>query len=147
MRRETSINMRASGSAGMSLALGALLAGAAMGCAAAPDYGEYLMRWQGKNLANLRADWGEPDYRYHDHRGRETVQYVYREEIFTSLSGGREVVWWCLTNFHLGRSGQVVETSSTGNHCFQPEDLAAERARRNRRRGPVPYVPPADATQ
>jgi hypothetical protein len=139
--------MRVCGPTGASLALGALLAGTAMGCAAAPDYGEYLMRWQGKNLASLRADWGEPDYRYRDHRGRETVQYVYREEVFTSLSSGREVVWWCLTNFHLSGDGRVVETSSSGNHCFPPEDLATERERRNRRRGAVPYVPPADATE
>jgi hypothetical protein len=147
MRRETSASVRASGPAGASLALGVLLAGSTVGCAAVPDYGEYLMRWQGKNLANLRADWGAPDYRYRDHRGRETVQYVYRETIFESLSSGREVVWWCLTNFHLNRDGRVADTSSSGNHCVPPEDLAAERERRNRRRGEVPYVPPADATE
>lgn len=147
MRRETSGCMGASGPAGASVAFAALLAGSAVGCAAVPDYGEYLMRWQGKNLANLRADWGEPDYRYNDHRGRATVQYIYRETIFESLSSGREVVWWCLTNFHLSGDGRVAETSSSGNHCFPPEDLAAERERRNRRRGAVPYVPPADATE
>ena len=130
MRRETSGCMRVCGPTGASLALGALLAGSAVGCAATPSYGEYLMRWQGKNLANLRADWGEPDHRYHDHRGRQTMQYVYRETISQSLSGDRQIVWWCLTNFHFDGDGRVVETSSTGNHCFPPKDLAAERARR-----------------
>jgi hypothetical protein len=146
MRRETSGYMRAGGRAGAGAALGALLAGVAVGCAAAPDYGEYLIRWQGKNNAELRADWGKPDYRYRDHRGRETLQYIYREVIFESLSSGRRVVWWCLTNFHLGRDGRVAETSSTGNHCFPPANLAADRARRQRRGGVPADVPPAEGT-
>jgi hypothetical protein len=147
MRRETSGCMRASGTAGAGLALGALLAASATGCAAGPDYGEFLNRWQGKNRTELRADWGEPDYRYNDHRGRETLQYVYREVIFESLSSGRQVVWWCLSNFHLGEDGRIVETSSTGNHCFPPDNLAAERARRRRRGGLPPDIPPSDSTQ
>lgn len=147
MLRETSGFMRGSGPARASLALAALLAGSTAGCAAGPDYGEYLMRWQGKNRQELSADWGRPDYRYNDHRGRETLQYIYREVIFESLSSGREIVWWCLTNFHLDGGGRVVETSISGNHCFPPADLAAERARRNRRSGPAPYVPPGDATE
>lgn len=144
MRRERSGCMRVSGTTGAGLALGALLAASATGCAAGPSYGEFLSQWQGKNRAELRADWGEPDYRYHDRHGRETLQYVYREVIFESLSSGRQVVWWCLTNFHLGADGRIVETSSTGNHCFAPDNLAAERERRRRRGGLPPDIPPSD---
>jgi len=146
MRREIPEFMRLSGQTGASVALSALLAGMGLGCAAGPGYGEYLMRWQGKNIAELQADWGKPDHRYNDHLGRETLQYAYHEVIFESLSSGRRIVWWCLSDFHLGRDGRVVEATSTGNHCFPPENLAAERARQ-RSRGALPSdLPPADST-
>jgi len=144
MGRETSGISRGPDPGRIGVALSAMLAGYAAGCAAAPDYGEFLMRWQGKNRAQLLADWGKPDYRYRDHRGRDTLQYIYREVIFQSLSGGREVVWWCLTDFHMGTDETVREASSSGNHCFPPGDLAAERARRARRGGALPTVPPPD---
>jgi len=146
MMRETSGLMRAADPAGLGVALGALLAGSVAGCAAAPNYGEYLERWRGKNRSEVIADWGEADHRYRDHRGRDTLQYIYRETLFESLSGGREVVWWCLTDFHLGANEKVQGASSTGNHCVPPDDLAAARARRQRRGGVVRDVPPSDGT-
>lgn len=146
MMRETPGMMRASDPACLSVGLWVLLAGCAAGCAAVPGYGEYLDRWRGKNRSEVIADWGKPDYRYRDHRGRDTLQYIYRETLFQSLSSGREIVWWCLTDFHLGADGKVLEVSNTGNHCFPPDDLAAERARRRRRGGVVRDVPPSDGT-
>jgi len=146
MMRETSGLMRAADPAGLGVALGALLAGCVAGCAAAPDYGEYLDRWQGKNRSEVIADWGEADRRYRDHRGHDTLQYITRETLFQSLSGGREAVWWCLTDFHLGANGRVLEVSSTGNHCVPPDNLAAARDRRRRRGNVVRGVPPSDGT-
>lgn len=144
MGLETPEILRNAGTTRAGVAFGVLLAGYAAGCAAVPDYGEYLMRWQGKNRARVIADWGEPDYRYRDHRGRDTLQYIHREVIFETLSGGRRVVWWCLTDFHIGADDRVLATSSTGNHCFAPDDLAAARARRRRGGRMLPSVPPPD---
>ena len=97
-------------------------------CASGPDYPSYLDRWTSATEARLVADWGPPDHRYRDYKGRPTLQYAYHEVLFESLSSGRRVVWWCLTNFHLDGRGRVTATSRRGNHCFPPDDLAADRA-------------------
>ena len=113
-------------------------------CASGPGYAEYLQRWQGASRAKLIGDWGPPDYRFRDHKGRQALQYIYYEVIFESLSSGRRIVWWCQTTFALGAQDLVAATTITGNHCFPPKDLAAERARRLTRRGPPPFVPPSE---
>ncbi|MCZ6863664.1 MAG: hypothetical protein O7I42_25995 [Alphaproteobacteria bacterium] len=112
-------------------------------CASGPDYAAYLDRWSSATKARLVADWGPPDHRYGDLKGRPTLQYAYHEVLFESLSSDRRVVWWCLTNFHLDRRGRVAATSLSGNHCFPPDNLAADRARRRAGRS-LPTLPPSD---
>ncbi len=125
----------------------ALAAAAAMGalssCASGPDYAVYLDRWTSATEARLVAGWGPPDHRYRDHRGRPTLQYAYHEVLFESLSSDRRVVWWCLTSFHLDVRGRVAAASLRGNHCFPPDNLAADRARRRAGRS-LPTLPPSD---
>lgn len=125
----------------------ALAAAAAMvtifSCTSGPDYAVYLDRWSGATKARLVADWGPPDHRYGDLKGRPTLQYAYHEVLFESLSSDRRVIWWCLTNFHLDRRGRVAATSLSGNHCFPPDNLAADRARRRAGRS-LPTLPPSD---
>jgi len=141
MRWSTVIKDRTVVDARASVVLGAL----AVGCAASgPDDNAYLTRWLGVNTAGLVADWGPPDYRYRDHRGRETLQYIKHQVVFEALSSGRKVVWWCLTNFHIGTVGRVETLTTKGNHCFPPEDLAGDRLRRRRGKRALPVVPPSD---
>jgi hypothetical protein len=124
-----------------------VLAGAIAGlaaCATGPDYDTYLARWIGQPRAQVIADWGPPDYRFRDHLGRDALQYIYYDELFQSLSADRRVVFWCLTTFAIGKTGTVAAVTTDGNHCTPPTDLAADRARRLTRRGPLPFVPPSE---
>lgn len=115
------------------------------GCAGGADYGAYLKTWVGKPMGQLVADWGPPDYRFRDHRGRQAFQYIFHEVIAQSLGQGRSIVWWCLTTFRLAPAGQrVAAITIEGNHCFPPDDLAADRARRLTGPRVLPMVPPAD---
>lgn len=117
----------------------------ASGCAGGPDYGDYLKTWIDKPMAQLVADWGPPDYRFRDHRGRQAFQYIFHEVIAESLGQGRSIVWWCLTTFRLAPADRrVAEVTIDGNHCFPPDDLAADRARRLTGPRVLPTVPPAD---
>jgi len=123
---------------------GACLALLAAACVSGPDYRAYLGRWAGQTRAQVVANWGPPDYRYHDRRGRESLQYVFHDVLAESLASGRRIVWWCLTTFHIGAGTRVEHVSIEGNHCVPPDDLAADRAQRRAGRRPLPHVPPAD---
>ena len=121
------------------------VAGVVLGaCAAGPDYSEYLSRWKGASRVQVVGDWGPPDYQYRDHKGRSAAQYIFYEVIAESLSSGRRIVWWCQTTFAFGSAGRVDEVTTTGNHCFPPDDLASDRRQRMTRRGPPPFIPPSD---